>query len=112
MFLHPPPVTGTLLEHPCLYYFRHGDQDEVLLRSADLMLRYLDHRVDILFPMQDASLRQSIIHDILSLHLQDAAQARRLSPDGTYERLSRRLVRRRSIRMHGCYSAGKITVRS
>jgi len=59
----------------------------VLLGSADLMPRNLDRRVEILFPVADPCLRQTILHDILGLHLQDTAQARRLLSDGTYERL-------------------------
>jgi polyphosphate kinase len=43
--------------------------------------------VEILFPVVDRCLRQTIIHDILGLHLQDNAQARRLLSAGTYERL-------------------------
>ena len=80
-------IVGRFLEHTRIYYFRNGGQDEVLLGSADLMPRNLDHRVEMLFPVEDPCLRQTIIHDILGLHLQDNTQARRLLSDGTYERL-------------------------
>src|SRR5262245_19980806 len=71
-------IVGQFLEHTRIYYFRNGGQDEVLLGSADLMPRNLDRRVEILFPVEEPCLRQTIIHDILSLHLQDNVQARRL----------------------------------
>jgi len=80
-------IVGRFLEHTRLYYFRNGGQDEVLLGSADLMPRNLDRRVEMLFPVEDPCLRQTIIHDILGLHLQNNTQARRLVSDGTYERL-------------------------
>jgi polyphosphate kinase len=80
-------IVGRFLEHTRIYYFRNGGQDEVLLGSADLMPRNLDRRVEMLFPVEEPCLRQTILHDILGLHLQDNAQARRLLADGTYERL-------------------------
>ena len=57
------------------------------LGSADLMPRNLDRRVEILFPVGDPRLRQAIVQDILHIHFQDNVQARRLRPDGSYERL-------------------------
>jgi polyphosphate kinase len=80
-------IVGRFLEHTRIYYFHNGGQGEVLLGSADLMPRNLDRRVEMLFPVADPCLRQTILHDILGLHLQDTAPARRLLPDGTYERL-------------------------
>jgi polyphosphate kinase len=80
-------IVGRFLEHTRIYYFRNGGQDEVLLGSADLMPRNLDRRVEMLFPVEDPCLRQTILHDILDLHLQDNTQARRLVSDGTYEHL-------------------------
>jgi polyphosphate kinase len=80
-------IVGRFLEHTRIYYFRSGGQDEVLLGSADLMPRSLDRRVAMLFPVADPCLRQTILHDILGLHLQDNTQARRLLSDGTYARL-------------------------
>jgi len=81
-------IVGRFLEHTRIYYFRNGGKDEVWLGSADLMPRNLDHRVEILFPIGDPHLRQTIIRDILYSHLHDNVQARRLLPDGSYERCS------------------------
>ena len=41
-----------------------------------------------LFPVDDPRLRQIIVQDVLHIHFQDNVQARRLRPDGSYERLS------------------------
>ena len=80
-------VVGRFLEHARIYYFRNGGQDEVLVGSADLMPRNLDRRVEVLFPVEHPSLRESIVADILGSGLRDNLQARRLRPDGTWERL-------------------------
>ena len=81
-------IVGRFLEHARIYYFRNGGEEEVWLGSADLMPRNLDRRVEILFPVDDPRLRQAIVQDILHIHFQDNVQARRLRPDGSYERLS------------------------
>jgi polyphosphate kinase len=81
-------IVGRFLEHARIYYFRNGGQDEVLLGSADLMPRNLDRRCEILFPVEAPALRDTILHDILHVHLRDNVQARRLLPNGRYEPLS------------------------
>ena len=81
-------IVGRFLEHARIYYFRHGGQDDILLGSADLMPRNLERCVEVLFPVQPRPLRDTILRDILQVHLRDTVQARRLLPDGSYERLS------------------------
>jgi polyphosphate kinase len=80
-------IVGRFLEHARIYYFRNGGEEEVFLGSADLMPRNLDRRVELLFPVDAARWRQAIVRDILRVHLRDNVQARRLLPDGSYERL-------------------------
>jgi polyphosphate kinase len=80
-------VVGRFLEHPRIYYFRNGGDEELLLGSADLMPRNLDRRVEQLFPVEDPDLRESIYEHILRVHLKDNMRARRLLPGGTYERI-------------------------
>jgi hypothetical protein len=43
----------------------------------------------MLFPVEDPRLRQTIIEDILDVHLHDNVQAKRLLADGSYERLGK-----------------------
>ena len=81
-------VVGRFLEHSRIYYFRNGGDEEIFLGSADLMPRNLDGRVETLFPISDERIRSSIRDDILFRHLRDNAQARRLLPNGEYERLT------------------------
>jgi polyphosphate kinase len=80
-------IVGRFLEHPRIYYFRNGGEPEILLGSADLMPRNLDRRVEQLFPVEDPDLRESLFEHILCFHLKDNMQARRLLPNGTYERV-------------------------
>ncbi|NIP14393.1 MAG: polyphosphate kinase 1, partial [Pseudomonadales bacterium] len=64
-------IVGRFLEHPRIYYFRNGGEEEMLLGSADLMPRNLDRRVEQLFPMEDPDLRESLYEHILRVHLKD-----------------------------------------
>jgi polyphosphate kinase len=80
-------IVGRFLEHARIYYFRNGGQDEVFLGSADLMPRNLDRRVEILFPVASARLREALIHDLLEIYFHDNLKTRRLCSDGGYERL-------------------------
>jgi polyphosphate kinase len=78
-------VVGRFLEHPRIFYFRNGGDDEILMGSADLMPRNLDRRVETLFPIEDSRLRNALRDHILDVHLKDNVQSRRLLPDGSYE---------------------------
>jgi len=80
-------IVGRFLEHSRIFYFRNGGDEEILLGSADLMPRNLYRRVEDLFPVKDPHLREVLRDDILSVHLRDNVQARRLLSDGTYERI-------------------------
>src|SRR5690606_30740485 len=82
-------IVGRFLAHPRIYYFRNGGgaTEELFLGSADLMPRNLDRRVETVFPVESPDLRRRLLHALLEIHLRDTAQARRLLPDGTYERI-------------------------
>ena len=82
-------LVGRFLEHSRIYYFANGgqEQEEVLMGSADLMQRNLDHRIELLFPIEDVALRTHIAHEVLPTYLRDTANARMLLPDGSYQRL-------------------------
>ncbi|HMA35149.1 MAG TPA: polyphosphate kinase 1 [Chloroflexia bacterium] len=79
-------IIGRFLEHSRLYYFGKGGKGELLMGSADLMPRNLDHRVETLFPVEDENLRNFIVNDVLELYLRDTVKARILQPDGMYTR--------------------------
>jgi polyphosphate kinase len=83
-------VVGRFLEHSRIFYFRNGGEEEVYLGSADLMPRNLNRRVELLYPVEDESLRRRIRDEILGTYLADNVKARRMAPDGTYRRVARR----------------------
>jgi len=77
-------IIDRFLEHARIYYFRNGGHEEVYLSSADWMRRNLKRRLEILFPIVNASLRRRLM-DILATYFADNVKARLLKPDGTYE---------------------------
>jgi polyphosphate kinase len=79
-------IVGRFLEHSRIYYFHNGGQEEIYLGSADLMTRNLDHRVEVLFPVEDGRLIRHLHDAVLATYLADNVKARRLCADGTYER--------------------------
>lgn len=80
-------VVGRFLEHSRIYHFGNDGRPEVYVGSADLMPRNLDRRVEVLFPVEDQRLVAELGR-ILDVCLADTVKARRLLPDGSYERLT------------------------
>jgi polyphosphate kinase len=80
-------VVGRFLEHSRIYYFYNGGKSTLLMGSADVMPRNLDHRVETLVPIEDADLGSYVLNDILEAYLRDTAKARVLEPDGSYVRV-------------------------
>jgi len=85
--IHVRSLVGRFLEHSRVYYFRNGGDEEILLGSADMMQRNLDHRVETLFPIEDSVLREAILDRLLKTALADTANARELMSDGRYVRV-------------------------
>ncbi len=82
-------IVGRFLEHPRIYYFRNGGDEEILIGSADLMPRNLYRRVETLFPIEDEKIKISLRDEILNIHLRDNVKARLMLPDGDYEPVTR-----------------------
>ncbi|MEM0998471.1 MAG: polyphosphate kinase 1 [Bacteroidota bacterium] len=81
-------IVGRFLEHPRIYYFRYGGSRQVYMGSADLMQRNLNRRVEVLFPVENPSQKERILH-ILKTMLNDNVKARVLNADGGWVRVSR-----------------------
>jgi polyphosphate kinase len=79
-------IVDRYLEHARIFYFRNGGNEEIYLSSADWMTRNIDKRVEILFPVSSPALLRRLL-GILETLFADTAKARRLLPDGTYERI-------------------------
>ena len=80
-------IVGRFLEHARAYYFENGGDPQLYCGSADLMPRNLDRRVEVVFPVEDADIRNHILNEILEVQLADNVQARSLNPDGAYTRI-------------------------
>ncbi len=53
-------VVGRFLEHSRLCAFEAGEHSTMYLGSADLMPRNLDHRIEVLVPVENARVRQEL----------------------------------------------------
>ena len=50
LYIRVISLVGRFLEHPRIYAFGEGEEEEIYLGSADLMQRNLNLRVEQLFP--------------------------------------------------------------
>lgn len=82
-------VVGRFLEHSRVMYFANDGNDEVYIGSADWMVRNLDRRIEIVCPVDDPQLRKYLQDEVLQVYLRDNVNARELSPDGSYNRVTR-----------------------
>lgn len=80
-------IVGRLLEHSRAYYFANGGEEELYTGSADCMSRNFDRRVEVLAPVYDPHLKKYLKDVVLTTYLKDNTKARRLLPDGSYERI-------------------------
>ncbi len=80
-------IVGRYLEHSRIYYFHNNGQEEIYLGSADLMQRNLDHRVEVVFPVERPEHIKYLRDHVLAAYLRDNTRARLMQPDGTYVRV-------------------------
>jgi polyphosphate kinase len=78
-------VVGRFLEHSRIYSFEAGSDTTTYIGSPDLMSRNLDHRIEVLVPIENARIRQDV-HAILDSALADDVNAWLLEPDGAWKR--------------------------
>ena len=79
-------VLGRFLEHSRLYCFEAGEKRSYLLGSADLMPRNLDHRIEMVVPVEAPHVRAEL-ETIFRRLLNDNSQAWMLHADGTWHRV-------------------------
>lgn len=77
-------VVGRFLEHSRIYYFHNGGHEQVYLGSADLMQRNINHRVEVLFPVEDIHHIRYLRDTVLDTYLADDTKARLMRSDGSY----------------------------
>jgi len=79
-------IVGRFLEHSRIYYFQNSGDEEIYLGSADWMPRNLHERVEVVFPLRDALLRDRVRNEILAAYLADNVKSRILQRGGGYVR--------------------------
>ena len=79
-------IVDRFLEHSRIFYFENGGDPDVYIASADWMTRNLTRRIEVMCPVFDRKLRQSLVN-VLHMAMQDNVKARELQSNGTYVRV-------------------------
>lgn len=80
-------IVDRFLEHSRIFYFESDGKQDLYIASADWMNRNFQRRVEVMFPVEDPTLRARIMDEILAVILADNARTRVLKRDGSYERV-------------------------
>jgi polyphosphate kinase len=89
-------VLGRFLEHSRLFFFDAGDRSTCFMGSADLMPRNLDHRVEVVAPIEDVALQAELSSTFEALW-RDNATSFELDPrDGWHRAVPKKDERVRS----------------
>lgn len=79
-------IVGRFLEHSRIFIFEAGQKRSILIGSADLMPRNLDHRIEVLTPVEDGRAQQELVRAFEVL-LADNASAWEMSSEGRWMKL-------------------------
>jgi polyphosphate kinase len=84
-------IVGRFLEHSRIVAFANGspmpsDDARVFISSADWMPRNLDRRVEAMTPVENPTVHQQVLQQILMANIRDQAQSWTLDPSGGYSR--------------------------
>jgi polyphosphate kinase len=81
-------IVGRFLEHSRIFIFGNDGDRQVYLSSADWMGRSFDRRVELVAPVLDPLVAETIYGQIMAVLLADNLKSRELLPDGSYRRVA------------------------
>ena len=79
-------IVGRFLEHERVFVFGPAGKEEYFLSSADWMPRNLHRRVEVMFPIEAATLREQIDHEVVEPALIDNCRIYDMNVEGEYTR--------------------------